>query len=121
MEKTFLEVKESELDVGLAHAKRKHDVFLDRDMLRRVANETLRRKNPASRLALLASKVVREYIPSRTKEMEKRINGYKSAVMKICSDRSARKRHKLAAAVTSPTPSVREEYPADKAGQYRLI
>lgn len=120
METTIKLVSESELDVGLAHAKRKHDVFLDRDMLRSVTNETLQRKNPASRLALLASKVVREYIPSRTKEMEKRINGYKSAVMKICSDRAARKRQKLAT-TTSPTSPVREEYPADKAGQYRLI
>lgn len=116
---TFQPVSETELDVGLAHAKKKHDVFLDRDMLRRLVDETLRKKNPNSKLALLASQIIRGHIPSRTKEIEKRIDGYKSAVMKICSERSARKREKLA----TPTgaPSKPKEHPVDEAGQYRLI
>lgn len=145
-------VSEAELDEAVAYAtigrpehratkgRRKGQVIrkayigqeLDRDMLRVLGNTALSRREPKSRLALLAANVVREAVPSfsgTVAEVEKRYEGYKCAVMKMMSLRRVwqmqRDTERLEQGLPIPERPEQVEYPEDErkkfTGQLRLI
>lgn len=90
-------------------------VLLDKNLLRAIANEVERRREPRVRLAPLAGVVCREFLRQRNVAEERLYEGYLCAIMKMYSDRSTRFRTKRAM-----QKRAREGGVKDATGQYLL-
>ena len=89
---SYRPVTDEELVIGIAYAEKEHHKKPDSDMLKVMVNTVMERREPGVILPFLAAMVVREIVPQHDKLQAPKIEAYKSAIMKIMSTRSARKR-----------------------------
>jgi len=117
-------VSDFELRVGIAYAKERYGERLDRNMLEVFVNTVLERRSFKSKLPFLAAIVVRKVISVSNAKARARVNAYKGAIMKILSERSARKRQadarKRIERAPKPKPTEHPEDPKRK-GQFVLL
>ncbi len=127
--RTFREFTDTEVTAGLAHAKRKYELDLDSDLLRKLANESGRERKPGKILPMVITEVARSrnFLRERDLKESKRFEAYLGAVAKMFSDRSVHKRRaeaerrKLGEPAPPKEPDPGGKFPVDKKGQYRMI
>jgi hypothetical protein len=124
-------ISDHEVDAAVAYAKQEYGRDVDHDMVKLMAETTLARREPKTKMPFLAATVVREIIrrqsTERQRELEPKIDALKGAIMKLMSMRSAAKRASIArkrkAGLDVPLVPKQTEHPEDpkREGQFLLF
>jgi hypothetical protein len=119
-----LSLRDTELDdavVFVAGREEYREQVLDSDLLRVLANATIMQyhKTPKTPFPLITSNIVRGVILSRTKEEERKVEMFKSAICKIGNARALWKRRRGKKGIADKSPST-EKFPVEN-NQYVMF
>lgn len=118
---SYVLARDDELDTALAYLKdhEQHgSVQVDKNMLRTLFNAASKKREPGSKLALLAATSVRDHIAPKDKGNVRIVEAYTSGIMKVFSVRAVRAKARRSAPTTVSPATV---HPVGKYGQLVLL